>query len=213
MRRGLLVLLVLLLPVGQGIAASKTVYVHDQLRLGVRAEAKSDDKPITVVTTGDALEVLAEQDSYLNVRTASGIEGWVNKAYVSEEPPARERLRQLQQRYDTLQQEHADLQQQLTAMRQQSQSEQQHLEKTQQQVQTEQQRLEQENIRLREALQNSESAPASASTVAVSGGESRSWNWVWWALLLAFALFIIGVAMGVKWNKHRVAERIGGLEI
>ncbi len=191
MRNGLLRTLFLLL-LCQGASAAETVYVHDQLRLGVRAAPSSAEKSIAVVTTGDPLVVLGEQDSFMNIRTESGLEGWVSKSYVSTEPPARTQLKSLQQVHQTLQQQHDALQQQLNESRQQAEQKAQQLEQ-----------LSRDNAGLQQRL---------ASYTSTTPGFYEKYRWPMFIALL-LCCFGAGWYVGVRWKARRVAERIGGLEI
>lgn len=191
MSKGLLKLLFLFL-LAPGVSAAETVYVHDQLRLGVRAEPNSSDNPITVVTTGDALTVLGEDGSYLNVRTGAGVEGWVSRSYVSAEPPARARLEMLQQQYGKLKKELDELRTMLAET---------------------QEREEQAQKQLADVMSDNASMHQQLSRYYSSNAElKRKYSWLYEAAAM-FALFAAGIWFGIRWYKRRIAERIGGLEI
>lgn len=191
MRNGLLKTLFLLL-LCQSASAAETLYVHDQLRLGVRAAPSSAEKSIATVSTGDALTVLGEQDNFVNIRTEKGVEGWVSKGYLSDEPPARNQLKSLQQEYQALQQQQQALQQQF------DESQRQGTESAGKLAQ-----LQQENATLQQQL---------SRHTASSPGFYEQYRWL---LLLALLLvcFIAGLITGVRWKARQVAERIGGLRI
>jgi SH3 domain protein len=191
MCNGLLKTLVLLL-LCQGAYAAETLYVHDQLRLGVRAAPDSSENSIAVVSTGDALTVLGEQGSFVHIRTEHGVEGWVSKGYLSAERPARSRLEILQKEHQALQQEQELLQQQLAESRQLSEQQIRKL-----------QRLEHDKVELQQQL-------ARYATVTPSVFEKYQWLL---QLGLLLACFIAGLITGVRRKARQVAERIGGLEI
>lgn len=191
MRNGLLKTLFLLL-LCQGANAAGTLYVHDQLRLGVRAAPDSSESSIAVVTTGDALTVLSEQGSFALIRTEHGVEGWVSKGYLSEEPPVRNQLASLQKAHEKLQQAQAALQQQLAESS--SQSEQKAGELMQ---------LEQDNAELQRQL---------GRYTTATPGFLEKYRWLLLVGLLLIC-FIGGLIAGVRWKARQVAGRIGGLEI
>ena len=97
-------LLLLLVSVGQPVMA-ETVYVNDIVRLGVRGNQDNKSRPLAIVITGTALEILEKENNYYKIKTPKGSVGWVLKAYVSSEPPAKVLLPELQERFDLVNQE------------------------------------------------------------------------------------------------------------
>lgn len=219
MRNGLLTTLLILLCCQQASAA-ETAYVIDQLRLGVRAQPDMGESSIAVVSTGDALTVLEEDESFIKIRTEGGVEGWVSKGYVSAEPPARLQLNALQVEHQKLQQESTALQQQLKEQQQQYNKLQQQYGELQAQLkvpapapgqqpaETTQAlaQLQQENAELKARLANVQQSP--------SLPVQRNVGYLWGGMaLLLLASFLFGMIGGVRWKARRVAERIGGLQI
>jgi len=189
------------------MARADIVYVHDQLRLGVRAAPSSSEKSIAVVKTGDALTVLGEEGDFINIRTESGLEGWVSKSYVSTEPPAQNRLAQLKQEFDALQQKYSNLQKQVAEGRKESAQQLEQSGQQDEQKQAELQQLKQDNEALREQLaqaqeKEKEEAPGVIERYGLLIG-----------LGLILACFFAGLLVGVRWKAKQVAERIGGLQI
>jgi SH3 domain protein len=192
MRNRLLKTLFLLL-LCQGANAAETLYVHDQLRVGVRAAPDSSGHSIAVVTTGDALTVLGEENNFAHIRTEQGVEGWVSKSYLSDELPARKQLASLQKEHEELQLAQAELQQQLTEC----------LSQTEQQAGKLMQ-LEQDNSELQQQL--------GRYTRAATSGLLEQYRW--WLLLGALlTCFVGGLISGVRWKARQVARRIGGLKL
>lgn len=172
--------------------SAEILYVHDELRLGVRPQANSTDAPLVVVTTGARLEVLDRSGSFVKVRTARGIEGWVSAAYLSEEKPARLLLDELQGTHEAVLLQLAELEQGLAA----SQAENTH---------------QAERI---EAMLDNEAALVQQIEQyrAELGHGERNLAWLYQTMLMLL-LFLSGVFLGVKWYRHRISERMGGLEI
>lgn len=175
-----------------GSAMSETLYVNDYLRVGIRASPNSSDIPVAVVTTGDGLEVLEEQDGYIRVRAESGVEGWVSRSYVSNEMPARLLLDKAQKESALLREETKTLQNQLA-------------EKTQYGAEVDKKVAEllDENSKLHQQVSQYYSANARSK---------KTYTWIYQFLGIA-ALFALGVYLGVRWERRRVAERLGGLEL
>jgi SH3 domain protein len=193
MYKGLLRTL-LLFSLCQGAVAAQIVYVHDQIRLGVRGAPNSAEKSIAVVKTGDRLEVLEERDKFIRVRTEKGIEGWVTRSYVNKEMPARLRLEELQQQQEKLSSELTELQQQLADAREKKAVSQKQL----------------AALKVENASLNKDLGAYIQSEAEEKEKESNAWIYQAATLL---ALFIGGVVLGVRWDRRRVADRIGGLEI
>lgn len=171
---------------------AETVYVHDYLRLGVRSNPNSSESPIAVVTTGDALTVLEREGNYIRIRTKEGEEGWVSKAYVSTEKPARLQLEQLQQEYARNETETKDLRQQLAGSLE-------HAEAVEKQLAD----MMAENASLHEKVSRYYSSTAQLK---------RKYAWVYQSAIM-IALFLFGFFLGVRWYKRRITDRLGGLEI
>ncbi len=175
-----------------GSALSETLYVNDYLRVGIRAAPNSSDIPVAVVTTGDALEVLEEQEGYLRVRAESGVEGWVSKSYVSNEMPARLLLDKSQKEATRLREEAKTLTKQLAEKTQYSEE-----------VDKKVAELLDENGKLHQQVSQYYSANARSN---------KSYTWFYQFIGIA-ALFVLGLYLGVRWERRRVAERLGGLEL
>lgn len=173
-------------------ASAETVYIHDILRVGIRTQANSSESPITVVTSGTELSVLERDGGYMRVRTPSGVEGWINSDYTTNELPARMRLERVEKERDALK---ADLAKaRATQNAESSQAEQ--LSARIDSLQQDNQRLQQSVTELTTDLQQKE------------GG--NTWVYIALAMILLFAL---GIYLGVRWAQQRVAQRFGGLEL
>jgi len=180
--------LLLLLSLFAGAALAETVYVQDHIRLGVRDVPGSAGTSVAVVATGDALQVLEEAEEYVKIRTGEGVEGWVSKAYVGTDVPAGLRLEKLQASFGKQQEEIKGLREELAG-------------KTQLSEQLEQQRssLAAENDSLQQRLGKYEDAKGSLA-------------WLYRSLAIA-GLFLFGIFLGIRWQKRRIAERLGGFDL
>ena len=72
---------------------AETVYVDDTLRVGVRAKPIMNLPSLTVIRSGDKVELLSRKGGYAKIRTPNGIEGWVKNAYLSPHEPAVAKLK------------------------------------------------------------------------------------------------------------------------
>ena len=100
------IILTFLLIISGNSFSQDMVYVNDILRVGVRAKPVSGANTVSVVKTGEALEVLDSGDSkYFKVKTPAGRIGWVSRTYVNYEKPAFMRLEVVQAELDSLKSE------------------------------------------------------------------------------------------------------------
>ncbi|MGM0595376.1 MAG: TIGR04211 family SH3 domain-containing protein [Pseudomonadota bacterium] len=174
--------------------AAESIYVHDFLRLGIRANPNSSESPIAVVTTGAKLEVLERRERYIRVRSEDGVEGWVSEAYVSSDPPASLRLEELQGEYERQLGELDKLREQLEEVQGRNEA-----------LKAEQKQLRAENTRLHREVTELHSE-------TLTREEEDEHHWLYRALAI-IAIFLLGIILGVRWQKNRVSERIGGLDI
>lgn len=173
-------------------AMAETVYISDVLRVGVRAEPNSSDVPVTVVTSGSELQVLERQAGHLRVRTESGVEGWISEVYATGELPARQRLERVEKEREKLQAE-------LARLRSSSSENSEQVAQLTARVDA----LQAENTRLQ--------ATAAELTAELRNAEGGN-AWIYYTVAL-IALFFLGAYLGVRWDKERVAQRFGGLEL
>ena len=81
------------------------MYISDNLRVGVRPEPGTSTAPTKVITAGTVITILQKSSDYVRIRTDDGIEGWIRNDYISELPPARTRLDEMEKARDKAQQE------------------------------------------------------------------------------------------------------------
>lgn len=72
--------------------AAETLYVTDQLQLGLFERPSSDSRRLERLGSGTALEVLSKGGAYHRVETPAGRTGWVKSAFLVAEEPASARL-------------------------------------------------------------------------------------------------------------------------
>jgi len=73
---------------------AESLYVIEQLVVGVSSAADASGERIATLKSGDRVEALERAGDQVHVRLASGREGWVRASYLSAEEPLRVRLAQ-----------------------------------------------------------------------------------------------------------------------
>ncbi len=105
-----LVLALLLFFMAQHTALAQTVYVTDNLRLGLHQAADTSDRAFRMLESGQELRVIERDRNYAQVRLPDGTQGYVKTAYLIEEKPAKLIVNEVQARYAELEQQLAELQ-------------------------------------------------------------------------------------------------------
>ena len=95
-------LLSLLLLPGLQTALAQTSYVADTIDITLRTGPSNNHKVLRMLPSDEPLEVLEEQESWLQVRTRKGEQGWVFKRYVSKETPKSVQIQKLTKRNEQL---------------------------------------------------------------------------------------------------------------
>lgn len=80
--------LLLTIPVGFVVAAhADTQYVSDMLVLTIRDNPDKDANILGNLKTADPVEILEAGDRFMRIRTKEGLEGWVQKNFISAGKP------------------------------------------------------------------------------------------------------------------------------
>ena len=205
-RRFLPLLLILLLPLQ---AWAETVYIRDMLRVGVRSKPDSNESPMAIVTTGSELEVLDRQGGYVKIRGDDGVEGWVNDSYTSPEVPARLRIKEVKARNQELKEKLARVRDEAEAKREELRATAAAAVEEGDRLKARLEALEEANASLRSRLRelNPAAEPEGTSEAAVA---DRRW-WVYAAGVLV--LLLAGFLWGARWQRGRVADRLGGMDL
>lgn len=75
-----------LLPI---LASAETVYITDNLRLGLHQAADTSDRAFRMLESGQELDVISRDRNYANVQLPDGARGYVKAAYLVPEKPAK----------------------------------------------------------------------------------------------------------------------------
>lgn len=190
----LIPILIALLPM-IAAAAEETVYVTDELRLGLYDGEQTTGRPFQTLLSGAKLEVLERALMTVRVRTEDGVEGWVKTAYLVNNEPARRRV-------TTLERDNTKLSGQLESTRAADAEKAARIEALESDLAearkniTELPELQQLNTELQSALD------ASGTNVPVR-----------WLLVAAVAAFLAGCLGGYLWLDRRVRRQFGGLKV
>ncbi len=80
--------LLLTIPAGFVVAAhADTQYVSDMLVLTIRDNPDNDSNVVGNLRTADPVEVLETGNRFMRIRTKEGLEGWVQKNFISADKP------------------------------------------------------------------------------------------------------------------------------
>lgn len=170
-------------------AFAEEVYINDKLRVGVRPEPNNSEAPITVVVTGDKLDVLDNVSGYLKVRTDKGVEGWIKEIYTTRKKPAIIRLTELTESSGGDNARLIVLEQQVATLQEANQG-----------LAGEIETLREDKTKLEEELANSQ-------VVVVS--ENNKVYWIAGLIIVA----LIGFFFGKYRHQQQVMKRFGGLKI
>jgi len=66
-----------------------TAYVTDNLRLGLYEAEDTSGRPMRMLESGQAMEILSRDRNYANVQLPDATEGWVKTAYLVDDKPAK----------------------------------------------------------------------------------------------------------------------------
>ena len=86
-------------------ALAETAYVIDQLLVGVHAQKNLESAIIKVLPTGTQLEILERDGELARVKDSDNSEGWIDTAYLMNNPPARAMVERLERANTSLQQQ------------------------------------------------------------------------------------------------------------
>lgn len=165
-------------------AYAETAYVGDNLRVGLRPQPDTKTQPLTIITSGDKLEILEATDKYSRIRTVDGQEGWVRNIYLSTTPPAKLLIKDVREKYQRAQQEILSLQKGLANGNKENQALDHNIK-----------RLNEEAFKLHQELG------------ALHSDSKKSWIYM---TIAAISLIGLAFTLGILWHKQQVAKKLGG---
>jgi hypothetical protein len=192
-------------------ALAETGYITERLSVPLNPAPDDIGPALKRLEAGSPLEVLARSERYVRVRDKQGVEGWIDARFLATEAPARLQVGKLQEDLTKARKDLTDTQAKLK------------------QVET---ALEQEGRKskaLAQDLAEAKAAPPPApveqapppapveppsvpaapppASAPAETGLRFSLGW----LLISFAMLGIGFASGVRWLKHSIRRRSGGM--
>ncbi len=190
MRRGAGLLLALL----AADAGAATVYVTDELVLGVYSAPNAQGQRLATLHSGAQVETLATGGEFTQIRLATGEAGWVKSSFLTPREPASIRVRQLQ---DELDRSRATTPALAEAA-----------------ARSEVERLQRELNASRGdlAATRAELDAARAPQVRAAGPE-RGWRRAWPGVAAAAAALLLGVWIGHAALARRVRAKFGGIKV
>jgi len=217
-------------------AFAETMYVTDQVTVGLRADVTPAATVLATVSTGAALEILERNSSFVRVRDANGIEGWVEATALAPQPPAAQQLKSIRAELDRTRAQLANAQGELGKARAAPAADgdkvQAELASTRVQLGKLQSDIKKkddeiaaataardtavkETAALRaavahEAAARGSAAPAPELPPRVADSKPKSgFSFLW--LGIAFAMLVLGFIGGVVWVKESIRRRMGGM--
>ena len=115
-----IVFLVFVLIFFSGNGLAETMYVTDVLKLTLRSGPSTEHKILSVVESGQQIELLEPGEDWSLVRAANGKEGYVLTRYLMPDPTHNVRLVQLQGKHKALMQQAATLLEENTRLKKES---------------------------------------------------------------------------------------------
>lgn len=86
---------------GPVLAQNQRFYVTDEVKLTVRSGPGMDRKILSIIGSGDVVEVFEESEEWSRVQLLNGKEGWVLTRYLTSQKPHRLVLEELQGKHES----------------------------------------------------------------------------------------------------------------
>jgi SH3 domain protein len=83
-------------------AHAETVYVIDELKIGLHESASINSPIIKLVPSGTELSVIEQSEELVKVKEPEGSEGWINNKYIVKEKPGKARVNELEKEIELL---------------------------------------------------------------------------------------------------------------
>jgi SH3 domain protein len=84
------------------VSKADTVYVSEECEITMRTSPGNDRKIISMIKSGNAMEILEKGPEWSMVRIPSGKEGWVLNRYITTSQPSAMVLERVRKDYDVL---------------------------------------------------------------------------------------------------------------
>lgn len=160
------------------------MYIGDNLRVGVRPQPGNTAAPTAVITSGTVITILQKTPDYVRIRTEDGVEGWIRDDYISDMPPARLRLNQLEEENQQLKQKVQKLQYELD-----------HNDEGKAALTQKIRMLNEEIFSLHQKV------------ATLRPDSNKAWIYI---IIATLSLCGLTFTLGILWNKQQVAKKLGG---
>lgn len=84
------------------IANAETVYVIDELKIGLHESASINSPIVKLVPSGTELTVIYRSDNLVQVKDPEGSQGWINNKYLLTKKPGKARINELEKEIELL---------------------------------------------------------------------------------------------------------------
>lgn len=197
---------------------AETVFIIDQVEVGLHETASVDSPILQILPTGTKLEVLAREGTRVKVRTGENTVGWIDERYLMPDKPTRQLLNEAEIQVTQLKAENQQLREQLeTHNGQAAPAELEKLRKSRARLQTELADAREQVARLRQDLDAIKQGDPRETRSSLTGRASQ-WlgpllgNPVYLAGLVA-ALLLVGLLLGIWFMDYLHRRRHGGFRV
>ncbi len=176
-------------------AAAVTLYVTDELVLGVYGEENSGGQRLTTLHSGSSVESISVSGEFTQVRLSDGTIGWVKSSFLTGKEPATVRVKQLEE-------ELARTRATTPALAEAA-------------ARSEVERLQGELSASRAEAAQARSAVAAAPGSQIPTGRGLEFTWRWCTAMGAgfLAALAVGFWLGYAVLERRVRRKFGGLRV
>jgi SH3 domain protein len=84
------------------LANAETVYVIDELKIGLHQSASINSPIIKLIKSGTELKIVDRIDDLVEVEDPEGAKGWINQKYVLNSKPGKARISELEKEIESL---------------------------------------------------------------------------------------------------------------
>ncbi len=81
---------------GSSIVYAETIYVIDELKIGLHEDRTTDSPILKLVPSGTPLTVVERDNDLVRVQEPEGVRGWINSKYVVSKKPGKTRIYELE---------------------------------------------------------------------------------------------------------------------
>ena len=185
-------------------APVQRLFVSDKLVLNVYAEPDQGSARVATLETGDSVDELAREDTFVRVRLEDGREGWVGASYLTTDAPAAVRMRELQQGQRSA----------VQAAEKKAADEIARLKKESAALRAEVNQLKASATVDDSTSESSASQPAEIQSVQLaSAAPAEASGGVWWWSVGVLAALGLGFFAGYQSLARRIRRKFGGLKV